>query len=1019
MHKRLPFSLILIGLVLISAPFAVAVAQTDAAAPAGTVTASGCTIAPDSGSGGKCSISIAWNVSNASANSVIVSSIPVPYTDPSKEITIATGQSAVGGTSFSLSAGSYRIKLYAADASGAVKLLNSADMTIAPALGDPNATPHVLTLAELYQMLTALTSRIQQLQAQKESGIDTSTGLGCLELTFNMAAGSTDAETNGEVTRLQQFLAHEGLLDAGSVVGTYGPQTQAAVEKWQASHGIVSAGTPDTTGYGTVGPATRSAIFTSGLCATAAPTTDTSNPAPRITEFSFNGANGDATAPSGESIAINWHSVNTTGCSVYLTDGMPMDVAPDSGLTLNSRPSDNLTYHYNLTCKGKDGTSVTASRTLTLTPTIAAGSDTSKAYSCININADVQQGSTGPNVKLLQEFLLSQYADFDASDADGTFGQTTKAAITQWQTEHGISGTGYVGPLTRAKIAQMTGCGSSAAGTDITAPTASLKVNGTEAGNVTLATTDTVNYAWNSTGGTSWTSAYTATSCDDPSLNKSNAAWTANTASGFYGPAALTAWGGCAVAITYTVTNSLGQHANSSVYVHVKSNTVGANTSCTNGLNKSAYPSCTCPTGQTQSGSSCVDSSNTASTQTCPTGTTGTYPNCTSAATHSMTGSLNVPSSCTIAAGATTCPITISWTGANQTTTSLGIVDAPYTNGETFLWTSVQQTGTNTANLAAGSHRIKLYGSNSSSGGPVLLNYKDIVVNSSAAETCPAGTTGTYPNCTSAANATAIAPAGTLTANSCTPLAGSGASGTCSINIAWSDSNVQTNTTAISIIAAPFTDSTTERFIWQAQPQSGSNITRVNSGTYRIKLYGTDSAGAVKLITYQDVTIPAAPDTASNTSNTANTNNTNSTNTDSTTNTASGKLAAPAAAWAQCITLGGQPAAQFSWNDSTSPGVTGYYLFVYDKTTNQYLGTNNASSFSNSSKGYAVNVPAGDTIAYWVYAHNDNWSQQSDATSGTPITCSASQASTLNLNLASALVALEAALQALLSQLQR
>jgi hypothetical protein len=49
--------------------------------------------------------------------------------------------------------------------------------------------------------------------------------------------------------------------------------------------------------------------------------------------------------------------------------------------------------------------------------------------------------------------------------------------------------------------------------------------------------------------------------------------------------------------------------------------TVTAAPSCSNGLDINSYPSCTCPTNQTQSGSSCV-------ALTCPAGYSGTYPNC-------------------------------------------------------------------------------------------------------------------------------------------------------------------------------------------------------------------------------------------------------------------------------------------------------------------------------------------------------------------------------------------------------
>jgi PKD repeat protein len=59
-----------------------------------------------------------------------------------------------------------------------------------------------------------------------------------------------------DVTQLQQFLSQEGVFD-GTATGYFGAQTRAAVQKWQAQQGIVSSGDASSTGFGTVGPATR------------------------------------------------------------------------------------------------------------------------------------------------------------------------------------------------------------------------------------------------------------------------------------------------------------------------------------------------------------------------------------------------------------------------------------------------------------------------------------------------------------------------------------------------------------------------------------------------------------------------------------------------------------------------------------------------------------------------------------------------------------------------------------------
>ena len=61
-----------------------------------------------------------------------------------------------------------------------------------------------------------------------------------------------------QVTLLQQFFAkNSAIYPEALVTGYYGTLTEAAVKKFQAKYGIVSSGSPSTTGYGLVGPKTR------------------------------------------------------------------------------------------------------------------------------------------------------------------------------------------------------------------------------------------------------------------------------------------------------------------------------------------------------------------------------------------------------------------------------------------------------------------------------------------------------------------------------------------------------------------------------------------------------------------------------------------------------------------------------------------------------------------------------------------------------------------------------------------
>lgn len=85
----------------------------------------------------------------------------------------------------------------------------------------------------------------------------TSAAASCVSLSYNLYAGSTDGSTNGDVSRLQQYL---GI----SPTGYFGPVTEQAVQQWQSGHGVVSSGSPDTTGYGFVGPQTRNSMACAG-----------------------------------------------------------------------------------------------------------------------------------------------------------------------------------------------------------------------------------------------------------------------------------------------------------------------------------------------------------------------------------------------------------------------------------------------------------------------------------------------------------------------------------------------------------------------------------------------------------------------------------------------------------------------------------------------------------------------------------------------------------------------------------
>lgn len=115
--------------------------------------------------------------------------------------------------------------------------------------------PQIQAIIGILQSFGAEQSVINSVYVSLGGGTSSNTGSGssCIELSYNLFSGSTDGTSGGQVTRLQRFLGV-------SQTGYFGPETEAAVQRWQSSHSIVSSGSPDSTGYGYVGPRTRAAM---------------------------------------------------------------------------------------------------------------------------------------------------------------------------------------------------------------------------------------------------------------------------------------------------------------------------------------------------------------------------------------------------------------------------------------------------------------------------------------------------------------------------------------------------------------------------------------------------------------------------------------------------------------------------------------------------------------------------------------------------------------------------------------
>lgn len=110
------------------------------------------------------------------------------------------------------------------------------------------------------------------------------------------------------VENLQNFLIQKGLLAPGSATGYFGPLTRSAVQKFQASAGIVSSGDEATTGFGLVGARTRALIACQGSMSP-----NSSAPQPSVQRIVCPAVPQPPCATGGTLISLGF---DTNGCSL-------------------------------------------------------------------------------------------------------------------------------------------------------------------------------------------------------------------------------------------------------------------------------------------------------------------------------------------------------------------------------------------------------------------------------------------------------------------------------------------------------------------------------------------------------------------------------------------------------------------------------------------------------------------------------------------------------------------------------
>ncbi|MCB9814987.1 peptidoglycan-binding protein [Candidatus Nomurabacteria bacterium] len=184
-----------------------------------------------------------------------------------------------------------------------------------------NANSEAVSIDQIEGLLEQIT-KLQTLLVQIQQTNDVI----CTQLSNSLYLGSTDKNTSGEVSKLQQYLSQTGHYKYGEITGYYGPVTQEAVRAWQSEKGIISYGNPETTGFGLIGPATRKSI--SMNCITSSPTKtsdkigkDIVETRPPSIDITYPNGGEQVTVNDGKDVGfrIKWNSNDLDGIvNVYL-----------------------------------------------------------------------------------------------------------------------------------------------------------------------------------------------------------------------------------------------------------------------------------------------------------------------------------------------------------------------------------------------------------------------------------------------------------------------------------------------------------------------------------------------------------------------------------------------------------------------------------------------------------------------------------------------------------------------------
>ncbi len=209
-------------------------------------------------------INLTWDAVPTATSYVLYRS----STDSDFTTAIASGISTNSYSDTGLSASTkYYYEVAGTNSNGEGPNSSSANATTQTASVTPQGGGRYFSVAPLTQDTTIDTTDDAEIAETQESTVEeTSDDLSSpdevktvptVTILFDLELGMT----NTSVRDLQELLAsYPEIYPEGLVTGYYGPLTQKAIERFQVKYGIVTSGTPKTTGFGRLGPKTRAKL---------------------------------------------------------------------------------------------------------------------------------------------------------------------------------------------------------------------------------------------------------------------------------------------------------------------------------------------------------------------------------------------------------------------------------------------------------------------------------------------------------------------------------------------------------------------------------------------------------------------------------------------------------------------------------------------------------------------------------------------------------------------------------------